>query len=83
MSEPMVVLIGVWLACAVLMFGMMLANIQAHWKGSGYEQREYRGHAGGCLVFTMFFGALGPLGLLLVWAMTGFAEHGLQYRRPR
>lgn len=75
-----VILVFIWVVCGVLTFGMALADFQA--MSVGYpelRQQQYREDAAMALLFSIF----GPIGLFVGFCCSGFAEHGLMYRRKR
>ncbi|MDE1971118.1 MAG: hypothetical protein KGI50_06125 [Patescibacteria group bacterium] len=66
-----------WLACAVLVCGIFTADSQAK---SHYPGEKFREDLGFGLAFGLLFG---PFGLAVLFFVTGFAQHGLVYRRPK
>jgi hypothetical protein len=65
-----------WALCGVLAYGIRLADFQHRYPASARE--FYRRDCGA----AAFSSILGPIGLGLELASTGFAEHGLMYRNP-
>ena len=65
-------LVIVYLICAVLIAGMFFAYFTGKWPEHA-ESREELGYA----IFIGLLGALsGPIGVLVVFLISGFAEYG-------
>lgn len=71
-----VLLVLMWLVCAVLAQGVGVAYFQA--KYPTLAQEDFRTDLGVCLGMGLFGG---PLALVIIYLMSGFAEHGLQWGR--
>lgn len=70
-----IVFAGGWIVCGVLGYGITLA----------YAQRQYptiaeEWYRKDC-AFSTFVASSGPIGLVIIFLFSGFAEHGLMYRR--
>ena len=71
-------IIVVWVGCGILTTGMTTAHFYRGWPTLQDVPGEFRRDLGfGCLL-SMF----GPLGLIIVFLLTGFAQRGLMYRNP-
>lgn len=71
-------IVTIWLACGTLTYGISMAD---HWYSfpTLRSPDKVREHAG----FSVLFACLGPVALMVVFFLTGFAQHGLMYRRPK
>jgi len=66
--------LGVWLISALIVAGWNFAYMQGIFQRTADGNR--REDLGWAMVIGMLYGCLGPIGVLLAWLMTGFAEHG-------
>ena len=66
-----------WIACGVLGFGITLADFQHRFPliASIEFRMDVR--------FATFVAVCGPLGLVVALTCSGFASHGLMYRRQK
>ena len=67
-----------WLVCGVLAYGVTLGDYlwQTEKGGSSLDPEWKRND----LSFSVFIGLLGPLGLLVSFFLSGFAQHGLRWK---
>jgi hypothetical protein len=70
----LIILAATWVFCAVISAGWFFAYVQATF--SIAPQQSAREDLGMAIVISMLYGALGPVGVLLSWMLTGFAKHG-------
>lgn len=57
-----------------LVFGWMFANEKARYEK--WETWDYRDSAGAAFIFAFILAAIWPVGWLLMFCVTGFAEYG-------
>jgi len=67
----------IWTICGVLTYGITLAYFQRNYPEIAKE--DYREDVG----FSVLFGIVGPIGLFVSLWGSGFAKHGLMYRRRK
>ena len=66
------VLIVFWLICSFLCYGITFGNFYGE-----FGNFNYREHMG----FSMLLGIVtGPFGLIVVFFITGFCQHGLRFK---
>lgn len=68
-----------WAICGVLAFGITVADFWHSFPTLQREPGRFRDIAG----FASIYAALGPLGFIIVFLVSGFAKHGLLFRQPR
>lgn len=77
MSTTHIVLIalGLWLGCSVLAYAITFAYFDREYPESADKLRSE--HA----VFGLYVGMYGPIGLVMAFALSGCAKHGLKFRK--
>lgn len=70
-------LIG-YLVCSFLCYGMLFASAQGMFPQIAEDQ--YREDLGWSLLMGLTAGMLGPVGVLVVLLITGFAKHGFKVK---
>lgn len=66
-----------WVVCGVLAYGINVAYFQRKFPSIAAE--KYREDC----AMAVLIAAAGPIALWISYFLSGFAEHGLMYRRPR
>ena len=67
-------IIVIWIICGILTYGITFGYFQGGWpeiSEKGYRQD---------MSFSVFFGLLGPIGLIISFFISGFAEYGLKFK---
>lgn len=70
--------IVVWIASSLVATGWFFAYIQGSFPG--LAQEHWRDDMGHSALNGMLCGLFGPIGILLCWLLTGFAQHGWRLR---
>jgi hypothetical protein len=72
MSDEVYVLVFavLWLACGLAAAGMIYAHVQRRWPSVADEDRREDAE------YAVAFGLFGPIALVIIFLMTGFAKHG-------
>jgi hypothetical protein len=65
-------LIALYIVCSVISTGWLFA----YERHSDTRAASLREDLGWCWMFGLFCGFGGPVGVIVVWLMTGFGEHG-------
>jgi len=69
-----IVLFAIWVVCGLVIAGWFFADFQGRFpRIADQSRRDDLAHA---ILLGMIYGLLGPLGILLTWLLTGFAEYG-------
>lgn len=74
MSNEMIA--AVWLGCAVIAYGMALADSQKRFPAIAKMMWSEDCHT------ALFFALFGPFSLIGLFFATDYAKHGLMYRNP-
>ena len=67
-----------YLICAFICYGLFFANIEGEFPSK--SDFAYKDHVANSIFFGLLVGAFGPLGLLMAFLMTDFAEHGFKVK---
>ena len=70
-------LIG-YILCAFLSYGMLFAYVQGNFPM--IAEQQYSEDMGTSILFGLFSGMLGPIGVIISFLMTGFAKHGFKVK---
>lgn len=71
----------IWATCVALIYGALFANAHRSWSFESNRREALRQDAGMSMVLALvMFGCFGPLGLLIIFLLTGFFEHGFKFR---
>ena len=73
------ILLAVYFLCFYLIAGMMFAHVYSIYEDE-IHYRETLGNACAMAILEAFFG---PIGVLTMFCMTGFAEHGCHFRKEK
>lgn len=74
--------VGVAVVAYLLITGMLFHDVQHIWRDDPAGMaRERREHLGTSMLFAMVFASVWPFGLIVVFLLTGFAEHGVWRQR--
>jgi hypothetical protein len=68
-STVILVVCSVYLLCVVLIAGMLFADMH-------FGLLDWRDDLGESLAYAIFLGFAGPLAVIFVFCLTGFARHG-------
>lgn len=66
-----------WIACGVLAYGIAFA---AHQRSDDYLPHTRAAWRRRNMALSVFIGLFGPIGLMIIYFVTGFAEHGLKFK---
>lgn len=69
-----IIFIAVWIVCGILAYGITFADFS--FESLGYEKLFKRTD----IKISVFFGLLGPIGLIAILSFTNFAEHGIKFK---
>lgn len=69
----MIIITG-WIICGIVTYGITFGHFQGEWPT--IAKKKYRQD----MAFAVGFSFLGPIGLVLSFLMSGFAEHGLKFK---
>ena len=70
-----VVVTVAWIVCGVLVYGIAFGHAQGE-QEVGYAEMNYRSDSGVAALFSLF----GPIALVVMFFLTGFAQHGLKWK---
>ena len=74
----MICLVVGYLVCAFICYGLFFANLQGEFpSASGFEYKEQMASSA---IIGILAGFFGPIGILMVILMTGFAQHGFKVK---
>ena len=68
------IIITIWVICGILAYGISFAHWQREYPT--LAESSYREDMG----FSILWIPLGPLGLIITYFLSGFAEHGLKFK---
>lgn len=70
-------LVACWLPCSIICAGLFFAHVRKKYSQAGDSPREDLGMA---VAVGSLYGIIGPLGVVIAFLLTGFAEHGWRLR---
>lgn len=81
MTMIVLALLVVYVVSATLIASMLFAHFQRKFPTIAAENRNE--DAGITWLMGLLLGLFGPIGVVSVFMLTGFATHGLKFPRPR